>query len=133
VVATDVAGSRTLGATVVKQWLPYYLGLALLSGAASLLYAPLSLPTSTPQNFAIHFYQHAIGKLDGRSCPAYPVCSVYAREAFNHHTPLIASWLIIDRLIHEADDLKHEQGFLFEGEPRLYDPLQRNDFWLTEK
>jgi len=97
----------------------------------------MRFPVTTPQSFAIHFYQHGLGHLDGRNCPSYPVCSVYSRQAFQTHNWLLASWLTIDRLIHENDDLKQHSGkghmIVFEGEQRLYDPLERNDFWLNKE
>ena len=91
------------------------------------------MPTTSPQLFAIHSYQQLIGDLDGRSCPAYPVCSLYARQALSEHGWLVGSWLMLDRLIHEAGDLKHGPRIVFEGERRLYDPLSRNDFWLRKE
>ena len=127
-----MASLRIAGATVVKNTVHIYIALALLSGAMGLFWQQIMhLPTSTPQTFAIHFYQRALGQLDGRSCPSYPVCSRYARQAFEHHHWLIASWLTLDRLIHEADDVKTGHSVMFEGESRLYDPLKRNDFWLN--
>jgi len=92
----------------------------------------LHLPTTTPQSFPIHIYQHVLGTVDGRSCPSYPVCSVYARQAFQRHGWLIASWLTLDRLIHEADDAHAHHTLKFEGQTRLDDTLQRNDFWLPD-
>ena len=110
-----------------------YLGIAVASLAMGLFWKNFDLPTSSPQGFGIHFYQHVLGHLDGRSCPAYPVCSVYAREAIAEHGALVGSWLMLDRLIHETSDLKVGPWINWYGEVRLYDPLTRNDFWLREE
>lgn len=78
----------------------------------------------------IGLYQHVVGPLDGRSCPSYPVCSAYAGESLHRYGLLIGSWLMLDRLIHENDDLQQGQWVIVNGERRLYDPLERNAFWL---
>lgn len=90
----------------------------------------MALPAAPPQMFAIHFYQQVVGDLDGRSCPSYPVCSRYARQALSEQGWLVGSWLVLDRLIHEADDLRRGPWMVFKGERRLHDPLHRNSFWL---
>jgi len=110
-----------------------YMVLALSSGGLAWVWQSIALPSTTPQSFPIHIYQQLWGAVDGRSCPSYPVCSVYAHQAFQTHSWLIASWLTLDRLIHEADDVYGHHTLVFEGETRLDDALQRNDFWLDEK
>ena len=107
-----------------------YIWLAGASLGAALLLQSVALPASSPQSYVIHFYQHVLGQMDGRACPSYPVCSVYARQAINQHGLLLGSWLALDRLIHENSDLQHGPWRVFEGEKRLYDPLWRNDFWI---
>jgi len=110
-----------------------YAMMALLSLLLAGAWQFMRFPVTTPQSFTVHFYQHALGHLDGRSCPSYPVCSAYAREALQQHGWLVGSWLAIDRLIHENDDLQSNYTVIFEGEKRLYDPLSRNDFWLKKE
>ncbi|MDQ7004849.1 MAG: membrane protein insertion efficiency factor YidD [Ghiorsea sp.] len=107
-----------------------YLIMVVSSLALGLFWKNFDLPPTTPQGFGIAFYQHVLGHLDGRSCPAYPVCSAYAREAIQQHGVLVGSWLMIDRLIHEIDDVHLGPWINWQGEKRLYDPLKRNDFWL---
>ncbi|MDX8412149.1 MAG: membrane protein insertion efficiency factor YidD [Mariprofundaceae bacterium] len=108
--------------------------LVLLMAAGSfsvgLLWQAMALPGATPGGWPLHFYQHVLGHLDGRDCPSYPVCSVYARQAFDRHGLLLGGMLVIDRLIHEAEDIHRGPWIMVEGETRLYDPLARNDFWL---
>jgi putative component of membrane protein insertase Oxa1/YidC/SpoIIIJ protein YidD len=135
-----VAGFGIAGAAMVgrlfRQFssdMSLYAALAGTSMAALLLWQGFAMPAMTPQGVTIHFYQHVLGQLDGRSCPSYPVCSVYARQAIGRHGLLFGSWLALDRLIHENDDLQHGPWRMFEGEKRLYDPLSRNDFWVIMK
>jgi putative component of membrane protein insertase Oxa1/YidC/SpoIIIJ protein YidD len=117
----------------MSSGLRLYIWLAGASLGTALLWQHLVLPASSPQGFAIHFYQHVLGRIDGRPCPSYPVCSLYARQALHEHGLLLGSWLIVDRLIHEGGDLQGGSWRIIEGEKRLYDPLWRNDFWMGVK
>ncbi len=110
-----------------------YLGLVIFSFILGMFWKVFDMPVTTPQGFGIAFYQHVLGHLDGRACPAYPVCSAYAREAIQTHGALVGSWLMIDRLIHETSDLSIGPWINWKGEKRLYDPLRRNDFWLEKE
>lgn len=109
-----------------------YISIALVSVMLGLFWKTFDLPPATPQKFGIYFYQHVLGHLDGRPCPSYPVCSRYANQALAEHGLLIGSWLMLDRLIHETNDLDVGPWINWEGQKRLYDPLERNDFWLED-
>jgi len=108
--------------------------IGLIMAAASLMmgltWQAMALPTTTPGSWPLRFYQHVLGHLDGRNCSSYPVCSAYASQALTKHGMVMGSMLIIDRLIHEADDLQRGPWIVADGKTRLYDPLARNDFWL---
>jgi putative component of membrane protein insertase Oxa1/YidC/SpoIIIJ protein YidD len=125
-----MAGIRFAGKTMVMRGVRIYMVLAASALILALGWKNIGIPDASPHMFGIQYYQHVVGNLDGRSCPAYPVCSVYAKQALSQHGWLIGSWLMLDRLIHEADDLQHGPWIVFEGETRLHDPLSRNDFWL---
>jgi len=114
-----------------RGWIVYF---ALAAGSLMLspLWTTLGLMAAHPAAFPIQFYQHIIGPLDGKTCPSYPVCSLYARQAAVKHGLLVGSWLALDRLIHEGDDLKHARWVRVGGKLYSYDPLSRNDFWLKE-
>lgn len=134
--ARTVAGIGVTGKAVVKNvGLRIYPALAFSALMLAQLWQWTEMPAGSPQLFAIHSYQHLVGDMDGRSCPAYPVCSSYAEQALRQHGWLVGSWLMLDRLIHEGGDLQHEHGprIVFKGEVRLHDPLSRNDFWLTKE
>jgi len=97
----------------------------------SLAWSNLSFPVSGPGQFPLLFYQRIITGLDGHHCPSYPVCSLYASQAIDKHGLLLGSWLMLDRLIHEADDLRLGSWIMIDGQKRLNDPLARNDHWLN--
>jgi len=134
VVAGLMARIGIAGATMVNAVLLRSLNIYGLLAGSSLIIATFwsqIVPENTrPQTLMISFYQHALGHLDGRSCPSYPVCSSYAREAMDSYGMLFGSWLMLDRLIHEADDLHQGTWIIYEGEKRLYDPLSHNDYLL---
>ena len=127
-----MAGIGAAGSAMVSA-VRIYLALATFSLLLSLLWRGFALPSTTiPDGFPVAFYQHVIGEIDGRSCPSYPVCSLYAKQSLARYGALIGSWLMLDRLIHEADDLHRGPWLLIDGEKRLNDPLRRNAGWLTE-
>ncbi len=131
-VARLMAGIGFAGAAMVSKMVGLRI-YGLLAGASlvmAFVWQGFSLPADQPQSFPVHFYQHVLGHLDGRSCPSYPVCSVYARQAVGEFGLFIGSWLALDRLIHEADDLHKGPWLVFEGQTRLNDSLSRNAFWL---
>ncbi len=109
-----------------------YGGLAAVALILSLLWQMMLPPAAQPAAFVMQFYRNAVGQLDGRTCPSYPVCSIYADAAIRKHGLLVGSWLMLDRIIHEHDDLSRGHWLTINGEQRLYDPLARNDFWLQD-
>ncbi len=94
--------------------------------------APAGVVSTSALQAPLAMYQRWLGHLDGRPCPSYPVCSLYAKQALAMHGPLLGSWLMLDRLIHEADDVRRGPWVMAVDGQRLYDPLKRNDFWLNE-
>jgi len=114
-----------------RRWALAWVGFALGAWLVGQAWGALGWPAATPAAFPLVFYQQAIGRLDGRACPSYPVCSRYARQAVARHGWLLGSWLALDRLIHESDDLHRGPWVRDADGRRLYDPLWRNDFWLN--
>jgi len=114
------------------QKLKIYACLSLASFCVGLiLTATPSRSGVTALQAPLYLYQPTAGHLDGRPCPSFPVCSLYAKQALTLHGPLLGSWLVLDRLIHEADDVRRGPWTLAVDGKRLYDPLSRNDFWFT--
>jgi len=117
---------------MVRAAVLLYAALAAGSLPVAWLWDLAGLPPLAPVAFPIQFYQRVIGPVDGRRCPANPVCSRYAREAIAAHGLLIGSWLTLDRLIHEAGDARTGRWVMVEGQRRLNDPMVHNDFWLRD-
>ncbi len=109
-----------------------YAVMAISSVAVAMFWQSLLPAVAAPEQFLTAFYRNIAGGVDGRSCPSYPVCSLYASQAVQQHGLLIGSWLMIDRLIHEHDDVAGGNWLSVDGEQRIYDPLLRNDFWLQD-
>ena len=109
-----------------------YAGLAAASFLLSLLWQASGIRAERPDVVGLQFFSHVLGELDGRACPSYPVCSLYATQAVRKHGLWLGSWLMLDRLIHEGDEIYRGRWLTIDGEQRLYDPLQRNDFWLRK-
>ena len=125
-----LAGLGAAGKALVRRLVARYALLALGALLLAPLWSRFGAPPAAPSMLPSAFWQAFVGRIDGRSCPSYPVCSAYAREAIRRHGLLIGSWLALDRLIHEGGDLARGPRIRIDGVPRLYDPLQRNDFWL---
>lgn len=128
-----MAGQWVAGETVVsriRHGLMLYLLLVISSLLLTQLWMLRASHTVTSAGVPIHFFQYVARGLDGRSCPSYPVCSLYAKQAIAKHGLLLGSWMMLDRLIHESGDVKNGYVVSINGEKRLYDPLARNDFWL---
>jgi len=117
----------------VRATVLLYAALAAASLPVAWLWDLAGLPPLAPVAFPIQFYQRVIGPVDGRRCPANPVCSAYARQAIERHGGLVGSWLVIDRLIHEEGDLREGERVRVDGARRLNDPLGHNDFWLRDE
>jgi len=139
VVAGALAGFGLAGQAVVMSRLLVIYGVLALASffVAAATHAAMdnisarAVSTSALQA-PLAMYQRWLGHLDGRPCPSYPVCSLYAKQALDMHGPLLGSWLMLDRLIHEADDVRRGPWVMAVDGQRLYDPLHRNDFWLNE-
>lgn len=82
----------------------------------------------------ISFYQEYLSPLDTSECPSFPRCSEYAKAAIRKHG-LMKGWiLIVDRLFHEgSEEQKVSEIIIVDGKPKLYDPVENNDFWWFNK
>jgi len=81
----------------------------------------------------IKFFQNVISPVDGDRCPMYPSCSEYGIQALKKHGPFLGFVMIADRLIHERDEMTYAPTVIVNGMRRYYDPVENNDFWLSEK
>jgi hypothetical protein len=81
----------------------------------------------------VHFYQRFLGPSWGRRCSYYPSCSNYALLAIRKHGAVAGSIMAFDRLQHESDEARYSPPILVEGERKVYDPLENNDYWWYTK
>ncbi len=81
----------------------------------------------------LHIFRKYISPVDGDRCPSYPSCSQYSAEAIRKHGALLGFLLTIDRLIHEADEVRRAPLVRIQDDYRYYDPLENNDFWWRKK
>jgi hypothetical protein len=87
---------------------------------------------SNPLIWVLGAYQEHISPVDGGRCPSVPTCSSYSIEAFRKHGFFMGWMMTVDRLIHEGKEEAAVSPLLFsEGEWRLYDPVENNDFWWS--
>jgi hypothetical protein len=78
----------------------------------------------------ISFYQKYISPIDGKSCPSYPSCSSYSKQAIKKHGFIMGWIMTVDRLIHEGrDETKVSPYISVNGRWKIYDPVENNDFW----
>jgi hypothetical protein len=128
-----MAGKRPAGSSLVMMKHPLLLCYAAMAAASLMavpLWARLGIDEPLPALLPLQFYQHVLSQRDGKTCPSYPSCSHYAEQAVRRHGLLIGSWLMLDRIMHEPDDLQKPTWVRVHGMVRSYDPLARNDFWL---
>ena len=90
-------------------------------------------PNPGPLTTAIDFYRGPLNHLNAvraGTCPMYPGCSDYCRQAIEKHGPLIGWIMTCDRLLRcGRDELDTSPRILANGQPKCYDPLARNDWW----
>ena len=90
----------------------------------------ISLPTQAAK-IGIRFFQLVISPIDGPRSPSYPTGSAYGMSAVKKHGAFWGIILTADRLIHEADQPLGPIIHLH-NQDRYFDPVERNDFWLSD-
>lgn len=93
-----------------------------------------SVSPAMADNPLIRFYQKHISPIDGARCPMHPTCSEYARKAIEKHGPVIGWIMACDRLVRcGRDEVRLSRKVRVNGETKVYDPVENNDFWWFEK
>jgi len=68
------------------------------------------------------------------TCPMYPSCSVYSKQAIKKHGMIIGWIMAADRLMRDGrDEMKLSPQIFVNGILLHYDPVEINDYWWTEK
>jgi hypothetical protein len=75
------------------------------------------------------FYQHYLSHQWGQTCAYYPSCSNYALLAIRKYGAVLGTVITFDRLQHEANEGRTSRPILTDGQTKIYDPLENNDFW----
>lgn len=78
--------------------------------------------------FATSVWRH-ISEVDGKRCPSEPSCSSYSSQAFRKHGFFVGWVMTVDRLIHEADEGRQSPLVRRDGQFKILDPVEDNDFW----
>ncbi len=89
----------------------------------------LSTPGRRIAEGGLHLFQKYISPVDGDRCPSYPTCSQYAVEAVRKHGAVMGVLMAVDRLIHEADEVRRVPQVRIGDRDRYFDPVENNDFW----
>jgi hypothetical protein len=75
------------------------------------------------------FYSNHISPVDGSRCPSIPSCSTYSIQAFKTHGFFIGWMMTVDRLLHEGEEVSISPLIYINGEWKIFDPIENNDFW----
>ncbi|MFP4057073.1 MAG: membrane protein insertion efficiency factor YidD [Candidatus Brocadiia bacterium] len=87
-------------------------------------------PRSVP-GWAMWLYKHYLAQVDAhRTCRFRPTCGDYARQAIRKHGPLLGWVMGCERAIRYHGDTGTYRRTL-EGETRLVDEVEDNDFWFA--
>jgi len=78
---------------------------------------------------SVRFYQDYISPVTGQRCPMHPSCSAYSIQAIKKHGFLMGIIMTADRLIHESDEISLGPIVEVEGELKIHDSVENNDFW----
>lgn len=92
---------------------------------------PERLPTGDPFWFAFQVYQSTLSSQDGPKCAHAPTCSLYGVQAVRRYR-VLGFFLAVDRLWRTSrSSVLRPMPIQYGGAiPRLFDPLDANDFWL---
>ena len=94
-------------------------------------------PATNPLSSMIAFYQGPLNHLSAvRSgeCPMYPSDSTYSLQSIQKHG-LLAGWIMtMDRLMRcGRDETRLSPKIIINGKVKYYDPVEKNDFWWSDK
>jgi hypothetical protein len=84
---------------------------------------------ANPGVWLASFFRDHISAVDGSRCPSLPTCSSFSIEAFKKHGFFIGWTMMANRLVHEIDEWTVSPIRMVNGEPKIIDPVENNDFW----
>jgi len=66
-------------------------------------------------------------------CPMHPSCSEYSRQAVARHGFVVGWAMTMDRLLRcGRDEVDRSPRIWADGQWKVYDPVDRNDFWWSD-
>jgi putative component of membrane protein insertase Oxa1/YidC/SpoIIIJ protein YidD len=77
----------------------------------------------------VSIFRDHLSAVDSDRCPSVPSCSSYSVKAFKKHGFFVGWVMTVDRLIHEADEGSVSPVSYRNGQGRVIDPVENNDFW----
>ena len=85
----------------------------------------------------IEFYRGPLNHLSAvRSgeCPMYPSDSEYSLQSIQKHGMLMGWIMAMDRLMRcGRDETRLSPMLIINGKSKYYDPVEKNDFWWSDK
>jgi putative component of membrane protein insertase Oxa1/YidC/SpoIIIJ protein YidD len=116
-------------------------GLILAGGVAGCGHTPLDSShageqsDSTAYNGLMAIYEGPLNHLYAvrkGSCPMYPSCSAYSRQAVAAHGPVVGWIMTMDRLMRcGRNETQNVPQIFIEGQWKYFDPLEANDRWWS--
>jgi putative component of membrane protein insertase Oxa1/YidC/SpoIIIJ protein YidD len=90
-----------------------------------------------PLSLMVQFYQGPLNHLSAvryGECPMYPSDSEYSLQSIKKHG-MLAGWVMsMDRLMRcGRDETKLSPEVFVNGKWKTYDPVEKNDFWWSDK
>jgi len=78
------------------------------------------------------FYQKCLSPYWGHRCSHHPSCSRYSLLAIKKHGAIIGFIMTFDRLQHESNEARYSPLIKINGETKVCDPVENNDFWWNK-
>ena len=86
---------------------------------------------SSPTRRLYSRYLNSLGGVRHGSCPMFPSCSQYSKQAIKKFGVLIGWVMTFDRLLRcGRDETSRAPSIFIHGAWRSWDPVENNDFWM---
>jgi putative component of membrane protein insertase Oxa1/YidC/SpoIIIJ protein YidD len=92
---------------------------------------------ANPLSSMIEFYRGPLNHLSAvryGECPMYPSDSAFSLQSIQKHDMLMGWIMAMDRLMRcGRDETRLSPKILIDGKWKIYDPVEKNDFWWGDK
>jgi len=90
-----------------------------------------------PLSLMVRFYRGPLNHLSAvryGECPMYPSDSEYSLQSIQKHGMLVGWIMAMDRLMRcGRDETRLSPQVFINGKWKTYDPVEKNDFWWSDK